>query len=537
MEPSFVLTRSGPIKRVTFLPFSPSYVSSTSSTASCLLSFKAITVIRLNKYRNHQMPKQIERNPKDPWRNEPQLSTLHMQRRRARREQQKQEQASVTPTQPLVTRYYHQHDPPETPGPSTPSARPPSDLWEDPGFDPQAGSQSTLLFGLTPTDVIGQYGQQTLHCGDWLPSPTANAPCRPPEQMLPVEYCPSFADGSALGPLEGVVPLIQIGRFRDGSTQPPAIPASYLQPGAEPFGGPETGWSNESFGASTWFPADSYSPDHPPQSPFLQPVLPSSTGTESRQQMNGPSHAEESGRNRSIAPPAPLDGPSNGTAYIESLKHSDREGRSSYFLDQSKFGYPIIVAIDQSVVTMQDGNLAIKFATRCLHPYRVDAWTWERFAQEGKTGRDSQKQRDHCQRSEEGAESVLPSAVGMSGMWSKAWQYAIGQARVNDEQPPATKAKVDVLELATGAFESCLGFYLDPEIIGEKESAAVTIRRSKPGTFASLQSPELLNTTQLLMPTSRITREQIKDLMTMPIDPSIPVPTVIFGSEQLPSCR
>jgi hypothetical protein len=137
--------------------------------------------------------------------------------------------------------------------------------------------------------------------------------------------------------------------------------------------------------------------------------------------MNGPSHAEESSRYRSIAPPAPLNGPSNGTAYIESLKHFDREGRSSYFLDQSKFGYPMIVAVDPSVVTMQDRTFGIKFATRCLHPYRVDAWTWERFVQEGEPGRDSQKQRAHCRRSEEGAESVLPSAVEMSGMWSKAW--------------------------------------------------------------------------------------------------------------------
>jgi hypothetical protein len=251
-----------------------------------------------------------------------------------------------------------------------------------------------------------------------------------------------------------------------------------------------------------------------------------------------PCRGEESSRNRAIVPPTPLDGPSNETAYIESLKHSDREGRSSYFLDQFKFGYPIIVAIDQSVVTMQDGNLAIKFATRCLHPYRGDAWTWGKFIQDKKTGRDSQKRRDRCHQSEEGARSVLPSAVEVSDMWSKASQWAINQVdSVNVEPLPVTESKVDVWDLASETFESCLGFYLNPKIISGKKSAAVTIRRSKPGTFASLQSPELLNTTQLLMPTSRITREQIKDLMAMPIDPSIPLPTVIFGSEQLPSCR
>jgi len=36
----------------------------------------------------------------------------------------------------------------------------------------------------------------------------------------------------------------------------------------------------------------------------------------------------------------------------------------------------MIVAVDHSVVTMQDDTLAIKFTTRCLHPYRGDAWTW-----------------------------------------------------------------------------------------------------------------------------------------------------------------
>jgi len=123
-------------------------------------------------------------------------------------------------------------------------------------------------------------------------------------------------------------------------------------------------------------------------------------------------------------------------------------------------------------------------------------------------------------------------------MWAEASQWTINQVdSVNVKRLPMIKSKVNVWDLATEAFESCLGFYLNPEIISGMESAAVTIRRSKPGKFASLQSPGLLNTTQLLMPTSRITRDEIKDLMSTPIDPGIPVTTVIFGSEQLASCR
>ena len=223
--------------------------------------------------------------------------------------------------------------------------------------------------------------------------------------------------------------------------------------------------------------------------------------------------------------------------YIDSLRHFDEEGRSSYFQEQSKSGYPMIVAIDHSVVTMQDGTLWIKFSTRCLHPYSTNVRPWKHFIQDGRAGRDSQTQRDHCRRSEEGAEFALPPADEMSRMWSTAWQYATGQARMNDERPPATKTQVDVLDLATGAFESGLGFYLNPENIPENESAAMTIRRSKPVTFASLESPDLLDTRQLLMPISRFSKEQIKHMMSMPLDPDISVPSVIFGSKQLPSCR
>ena len=157
---------------------------------------------------------------------------------------------------------------------------------------------------------------------------------------------------------------------------------------------------------------------------------------------------------------------------------------------------------------------------------------------EWRKGQRQPKQRDRCRQSEEGAKSVLPSAAEVSDMWAEASQWAVDQVdSVNVERLFMTKSKVNVWGLATEAFESCLGFYLNPQIISGKESAAGTIRRSEPGKFASLQSPELLNTTQLLMPTSRNTREQIKDLMSTPIDPGIPVPTVIFGSEQLGSCR
>lgn len=146
-----------------------------------------------------------------------------------------------------------------------------------------------------------------------------------------------------------------------------------------------------------------------------------------------------------------------GTAHIESLKHSDREGRSSYFLDESEFGHPMIVAVDHSVVTMQDVTLAIKFTTRCLHPCRGDAWTWGKCIQNGERGRDSQKQRDRCRQSEEGAKSVLPSAAEVSDMWAEASQWAVDQVdSVNVERLPMTKSKVDVWDLATEAFESCL---------------------------------------------------------------------------------
>jgi hypothetical protein len=147
------------------LPFSPSYVLSTSITVSCLLFFKAITVLGLNNYRDYQMPKQIEPNPNDPWRTEPQrIPTLHMRRVREQRERQElweREQASMTSTEPSIS-HYPQHDPPETPGPSMPSPSSVSDLSGDSGF--------ARSFGLTPTNVMNQYGQPTLHPHQWLPS-------------------------------------------------------------------------------------------------------------------------------------------------------------------------------------------------------------------------------------------------------------------------------------------------------------------------------------------------------------------------------
>jgi len=66
-------------------------------------------------------------------------------------------------------------------------------------------------------------------------------------------------------------------------------------------------------------------------------------------------------------------------------------------------------------------------------------------------------------------------------MWAEASQWAVDQVdSVNVERLFMTKSKVNVWGLATEAFESCLGFYLNPEIISGKESAAGTIRRSKP---------------------------------------------------------
>jgi len=117
-------------------------------------------------------------------------------------------------------------------------------------------------------------------------------------------------------------------------------------------------------------------------------------------------------------------------------------------------------------------------------------------------------------------------------MWRHAWQSAVIDKRLS-----TTKDRTDVWEQATDNFEGCLGYYLNPGTISGNESAAATIRRSRLDTFDKLKSSELLDPKTLLMPPSHLTRQETKDLMSIPIDPNITVPSVIFGSEQLPPCR
>ena len=136
------------------------------------------------------------------------------------------------------------------------------------------------------------------------------------------------------------------------------------------------------------------------------------------------------------------------------------------------------------------------------------------------------------------AESALPSLEKLSQMWSRAWQCAhkqVGGAK--DKGLPPTKVGADVMEQATDNFEACLGYYLNPGTFSGNELAPATVRRLQPGKLKRLRSSELLDQTQLLMPPSRLTREQAAYLMSIPLDPDMAVPSVIFGSEQLSSCR
>jgi len=218
--------------------------------------------------------------------------------------------------------------------------------------------------------------------------------------------------------------------------------------------------------------------------------------------------------------------------YIDSLTGFDANAGSSYFLDRSENGSPPIIAIDPSVETMPDGRLVVRFGTWCLHPYRGNSSTWAKVSREGKSCRQSGKARAQCRQVEEEAESALPSLAKLSEMWRRAWQSAVIDKRLS-----TTEDRTDVWEQATDNFEGCLGYYLNPGTLSGNESAAATIRRSRLDTFNKLQSSELLDPKRRLMPPSRLTRKESEDLMSIPLDPNITAPSVIFGSEQLPSGR